>query len=149
MRYPRYMSAPTYRLATHADIPALMSIRNNVKENALTSLVLTEADYEQAMFDDGRAWVGEVDGEVVGFSCGRVDPGDIWALFVRQTHEGRGMGNALMQHVETWMFDQGLDSIWLVTAPGTRAERLYRRRGWAFVGTQPSGEAKFVLRRPA
>jgi hypothetical protein len=44
-------------------------------------------------------------------------------LFLRQTHEGRGIGNALLALVEQWMFDQGQRQIWLVTSPGTRAER--------------------------
>ncbi|MGB1013771.1 MAG: GNAT family N-acetyltransferase, partial [Nannocystaceae bacterium] len=129
----------TYRVATVADIPAMMTIRNNVRENPLVHIVLTTEDYTRAMTIDGRAWVCEHDSEVVGFSCGRRVQGDIWALFVRETHEGRGIGSRLMELVESWMFGEGLDELWLVTAPGTRAERLYRSRGWVSQGLQPSG----------
>lgn len=129
------------------DIPAMMSIRNGVRENALVSTVVSEDDYTQAMTVDGRAWVCEVDGEVAGFACGRVGQGDIWALFVHESYEGRGIGRALLEIVERWMFGEGLPLIWLVTAPGTRAERLYRHCGWTDEGAQPSGEIRFV-RRP-
>jgi GNAT superfamily N-acetyltransferase len=137
--------SPNYRPARVEDIPTLMSIRNSVRENALVSTVLTEDDYVRAMTTDGRAWVCEVDEEIVGFACGRTVQGDIWALFLRQTHEGRGIGNALMEIVERWMFEEGLDEIWLVTSPDTRAERLYRRRGWVKRGMKPTGEAEYVL----
>lgn len=131
------------------DIDAMMSIRNNVQENVLVNTVVEHEHYVQAMTTQGKAWVCEVDGVVVGFSCGRPEPGDIWALFVRQTHEGRGIGNKLMDRVEAWMFEQGVEEIWLRTEPGTRAERLYAHRGWRALGLQSSGEVEFRLARPA
>jgi len=137
----------SYRAATVDDIPAMTMIRNNVRENPLVHTVLSKEDYTRAITIDGRAWVCEHNREVVGFSCGRQVQGDIWALFVRETHEGRGIGSRLMALVESWMFEQGLDELWLVTAPGTRAERLYRRRGWASQGLKPSGEIEFRLAR--
>jgi GNAT superfamily N-acetyltransferase len=96
---------------------------------------------------DGRAWLCEVDGEVVGFSCGRPDPGDIWALFLRESHERRGIGSRLLGLVEDWMFGEGIEYIRLVTEPGTRAERLYQRRGWLKHGDKNTGEAEYRLTR--
>lgn len=136
-----------YRVATVDDIADLIAIRNAVRENALVSTVLTADDYARAMTVEGRAWLCEADGETVGFACGRLVQGDIWALFMRESHEGRGIGSALMDLVEAWMFEQGIEQIWLTTSPGTRAERLYRRRGWVQRGMKPSGEAEYVLRR--
>lgn len=147
MTQPRKQPGPRYRSAREGDIAALMEIRNTVRENALVSTVLTHADYLQAMFSDGQAWVCEVDDELIGFSCARRRQGDIWALFLRQSHEGRGIGSALLERAETWMFEQGLERIWLVTAPGTRAERLYRRRGWVEQGLKPTGDLEFILDR--
>jgi len=138
---------PTYRPARAEDIPDLVSIRNSVRENRLVHTVLTTDDYVQAMTEDGRAWVCEIAGKVVGFACGRLVQGDIWALFVREAHEGRGIGTALMDIVERWMFEQGPDEIWLVTAPDTRAERLYQRRGWTKRQMKATGEAEYVLGR--
>jgi GNAT superfamily N-acetyltransferase len=136
------------RAAELADIPAMKTIRDGVRENALVSLQIDEADYIQAMTVDGRAWVA-VDGEsVLGFACGRLAQADIWALFLDAGAEGRGIGNALMDVVELWMFARGLARIELTTEPGTRAERLYRRRGWTLIGTTKGGELHFVLSRP-
>jgi GNAT superfamily N-acetyltransferase len=134
-----------YRPARVEDIPDLMSIRNSVRENALVSTVLGVDDYMQAITADGRAWVCEIEGEIVGFTCGRLVQGDIWALFIREAHEGQGIGNALMDIVERWMFEAGTDEISLVTSPGTRAERLYRRRGWIDRGMTSTGEVHFLL----
>lgn len=137
----------TIRVATVADIAAMKNIRDHVRENALVSSTIEHADYVQAITVDGRAWV-YVDGDVVvGFVCGRLAQRDIWALFVSESHERRGIGNELMATVETWMFDEGIDAIVLATEPGTRAERLYRRRGWRCEGTTTTGELRFSLRR--
>ena len=125
----------------------MKEIRDNVRENALISAVIEHPDYEQAISIDGRAWVCIDGGVVVGFVCGRLAQRDIWALFVRQSHERRGIGDALMAVVEEWMFDQGVDCIVLTTEPGTRAENLYRRRGWQCDGTTATGELRFSRRR--
>ncbi len=138
-----------YRLAELDDIPALMLIRNSVRENRLVTKSIGHEEYVTALTVDGRAWLCESDGEVVGFVCGRLKQADIWALFLKQEYERRGIGSELMALVERWMFSNDLPSIVLTTAPGTRAERLYLRRGWIRVGTEPSGEAMFRLDRPA
>ena len=139
--------AGTIRVATTADVIAMKDIRDNVRENALVSTRIEHPDYVQAITVDGRAWVYVDDGDIVGFVCGRLVQRDIWALFVRGSHEGLGIGNALMATVEAWMFEQGIDCIALTTAPGTRAERLYRRRGWQYDGTTASGELRFSRQR--
>ena len=135
------------RLATIDDIAAMKHIRDHVRENALVSGAIEHPDYVQATTVDGRAWVFVDGGTVVGFVCGRLVQRDIWALFLRASHERRGIGDALMATVETWMFEQGVDCITLTTESGTRAERLYRRRGWQHDGTTASGELRFSLRR--
>ena len=139
----------SFRPATIADIPALVSIRMSVRENMLVHAVITEDDYAQAITVDGRAWVCEVDSTVVGFACGRLTQGDIWALFVREAFEGQGIGSALLARVTDWMFAAGQAEIWLTTAPGTRADRLYRHLGWTQVGTTATAETKLELRRPS
>jgi GNAT superfamily N-acetyltransferase len=136
------------RAATVADIAEMKVIRDNVRENALVSTSIEHPDYVQAITVDGRAWVYVADGAVVGFVCGRLAQRDIWALFLRESHERRGIGNALMATVEAWMFDQGVECIGLTTEHGTRAERLYRRRNWRCDGTTASGELRFSLRQP-
>ena len=135
------------RIATVADVPAMKHIRDNVRENALVSGRIEEADYEQAITVDGRAWVAVDDDVVVGFACGRLVQRDIWALFLRESHERRGIGNALLATVEAWMFGEGVERIVLTTEPGTRAEKLYRRRNWQCDGANAAGELQFSLQR--
>lgn len=135
------------RVATVDDIAAMKAIRDNVRENALVGQSIERVDYVQAITIDGRAWVSHDEGAIVGFVCGRLAQRDIWALFVRESHERRGIGDALMATVEAWMFEQGVDCIVLTTEPGTRAERLYRRRGWRCEGVTASSELRFSLRR--
>jgi ribosomal protein S18 acetylase RimI-like enzyme len=135
-----------YRPAQLADIPALVEIRDAAKENRLVQLRIGQQDYVQALTADGRAFVCEADGRVVGFVCGRPTKKDVWALFVLPEYEGRGIGSRLMDLIEAWMFEQGLEAIFLSTAPGTRAERLYQFRGWQAEG--PAGaERTFRLSR--
>jgi GNAT superfamily N-acetyltransferase len=134
-----------YRPAQLADIPVLMEIRENVRENRLVNLRLGPEAYVQALTSEGRSWVCEDEARVVGFVCGRPAKKDIWALFVRPEAEGRGIGSALMTLIETWMFAQGLDVITLTTAPGTRAERLYQSRGWEAVGHAGAVEQTYRL----
>jgi GNAT superfamily N-acetyltransferase len=136
-----------YRSAELADIPFLRRIRDSAVENRLVNLRLSYEDYLQGLFVDGRTWLCEHDGQVVGFVCGRPAKKDIWALFLLRPYEGKGIGNALMAMVEEWMFQQELDEVFLTTAPGTRAERLYQRRGWQPVGVL-GGEVQYRLPRP-
>ena len=48
-----------------------------------------------------------------------------------------------------WLFDEGLDSIWLSTGAGTRAQRFYERAGWNFSRQLDDGERFYELHRNA
>jgi GNAT superfamily N-acetyltransferase len=138
-----------YRPAQLSDIPALAEIRASVRENRLVNLRLDSEDYVRALTTEGRGWVAEAeDGHILGFVVGRPARQDIWALFVRPEAEGQGLGTALMVLVETWMFAQGLTTLVLTTAPGTRAERLYQRRGWTKDGPPGPSEQAYRLTGP-
>lgn len=138
------------RPAILEDIPALKIIRDTVRENALVTLRIEHEDYVKAFTLEGHAWTcdakGVEDVEPVGFVCVRPAHRDVWALFVRADFEGRGIGNALMDIGEQWMFAHDVDEIHLSTEAGTRAERLYTRRGWQRQGVV-RGEVVFTLRR--
>jgi len=139
----------TFREAQLADIPQMKFIRDNVTENTLVTIQINGPDYEKAMFEDGKAWVCLNDSAVIGFSCGRLKQKDVWALFIDQRYEGQGIGHQLMQLLEDWMFASGCQEIVLSTEAGTRAEYLYRRRGWEDMGLLPSKEIQFRLRSKA
>ena len=131
------------RQACREDIPAMHAVRMAVRENALRSAAVTESSYVPAIEETGRGWVVEVHGEVVAFAVGNKVTGNIWALFVRPEHEGRGYGQRLHEVMLSWLFSQGVERAWLSTDPGTRAQRFYERAGWQYVGVLPSGEAAY------
>jgi GNAT superfamily N-acetyltransferase len=120
-----------------------------VRENRLTSTVLTEADYLRAVEPPCRTWVVEADGAVVAFAAADAATGNIWALFVDPRHEGCGYGRRLHDAMVAWLWDEGVERAWLTTTPGTRAHRFYVAAGWTLAGPASAGEIRFELTRPA
>lgn len=137
-----------FREARREDIPQMKLIRDNVRENRLVTRTIEIPDYEVALFNDGKGWVCTDNNEVIGFSCGRLKQKDVWALFIDHKYEGRGVGFQLMSLLEDWLFKSGCDEIKLTTDMGTRAEKLYRRRGWQYCGIVSGREIEFRLSRP-
>jgi GNAT superfamily N-acetyltransferase len=84
-------------------------------------------------------------GKISGFSAGDPRDGTLFALFVDPNWEGRGIGQVLLPLACATLRQAGHKRITLGTEPGTRAERFYRRNGWAFVGNKPNGEILFRL----
>jgi GNAT superfamily N-acetyltransferase len=134
------------RLATIADIESMHRVRLAVSENRLRdpSRVLPE-DYRRMLESDGRGWVYEVNGDVVGFGVADRVRRNIWALFVAPGYERRGIGRSLHDTMVEWLFRIAPDSIWLTTEPGTRAERFYAAAGWRRVQVERNGEVRFEL----
>ena len=137
------------RTAVASDIAGMHRVRLAVRENRLTSSVITEKHYIPFIEEVGRSWVAVEDGVVLGFAAGHKTTGNIWALFVDPAQEGRGLGVALHAAMVSWLFEQGLPRLWLGTEPGTRAQRFYEAAGWSFVRLSPDGEALYALRAPA
>ena len=133
------------RQATRADIAGTHRVRHSVRENKLTSTVITEGDYIREIEITGRGWVVESEGRIVAFAIGNATTGNIWALFVDPEHEGRGHGRKLHDVMVEWLWSQGLKRLWLTTSPATRAERFYRAAGWCEVRGTENGEIRFEL----
>lgn len=123
-------------------------VRLAVRENRLTSTVITERDYIPAIESTGRGWVVECSGRIVAFAVGNATTGNIWALFVDPDHEGRGHGRRLHDEMVGWLWSQGLSCLWLTTTAATRAERFYRTAGWREAGCTEEHELRFELARP-
>ena len=137
------------RKARVGDVPAMNHLRLQVRENVLSDPCrITEAMTRQAITAEGRGWVWEENGEILGFSIARDADPSIWALFVLPGHEGRGIGGALHDAAVDWLWSRGAARIWLSTDPATRAERFYRDRGWRETAVLPSGEVRLELVRP-
>jgi hypothetical protein len=45
-----------------------------------------------------------------------------------------------------WYFSRKETTVWLGTAPDTRAEIFYRKKGWTATGIHGKGEIKFEMK---
>jgi len=135
-----------FREATITDIPQIQIVRNSVKENQLSNPALvSDKDCEEFITIRGKGWVCEVDNKIVGFSVADLKENNIWALFIHPEYEGMGIGKRLHQLMLNWYFGQTQKTVWLGTAPNTRAEEFYKKAGWNVVGTHGKGETKFEM----
>ncbi|MND60092.1 putative acetyltransferase [compost metagenome] len=107
--------------------------------------MITAADYELYMTQKGKGWVYETEEGILGFSIVDLEDKSVWALFVKPGHEGKSIGKTLHKVMLAWYFDQTKDTIWLSTAPKSRAEQFYRMQGWKEVGVERNGDLKFEL----
>jgi ribosomal protein S18 acetylase RimI-like enzyme len=135
-----------FREALITDIPQMSVVRLAVKENALSNPgKITEQDYEEHLSKRGKGWVCEENGKVVGFAIGDLEKHNIWALFVQPEYEGQGIGRDLLISLLDWYYGETRETIWLSTAPDTRAADFYRSFGFKETGKLPNGELKFEL----
>ncbi|SEW18673.1 Ribosomal protein S18 acetylase RimI [Chryseobacterium wanjuense] len=134
------------REARLEDIPQIQKVRNSVKENTLSDPnLVTDKDCEEFLFERGKGWVYEIDDQIVGFSIVDLKEKNIWALFLDPGFEKQGIGRKLHDTMLDWYFEQTKETVWLGTAPKTRAENFYRKSGWKETGTHGKGEIKFEM----
>ena len=135
-----------FREAQVQDIKQLQAVRHLVKENVLSNPALvTDKDCEEFITIRGKGWVCEMDNRIVGFAIADLKEHNIWALFIQPEYEGKGIGKELHNRMMNWYFDQTTTTVWLGTAPGTRAEIFYAKMGWRAVGIANKGEVKFEM----
>src|SRR5215470_15877005 len=135
-----------FRKANIDDIPQLQRVRHSVKENTLSDpRLVTDADCENYLSNRGKGWVCEIKGHIVGFAIADLQDNNVWALFIDPDFEGHGIGRRLHDEMIDWYFTQTEKTIWLGTAPNTRAEKFYRRAGWREIGKHGKGEVKFDM----
>jgi len=140
--------AELIRQAVASDVAEMHRVRMSVMENRLVSRKLSERDYLVEIETQGRGWVIESKGSIVAFAVGNAANGSIWALFVEPGQEGKGYGRRLHDTMVDWLWEQGLDRLWLTTDSGTRASRFYEKSGWRRVDESTEGELRYELRRP-
>ena len=135
-----------FREAQIGDILQIQFVRNSVQENTLSDPALVpDNDVEDYIIRRGKGWVCEMDNRIVGFSIVSVLDNNVWALFIQPGYDKQGIGRRLHDDLMNWYFSRTSETIWLGTAPGTRAEQFYRRAGWKEVGTHGKGEIKFEM----
>ena len=134
------------REAVIEDIPQIQVVRNAVKENRLSDPALVhDKDVEDYITRRGKGWVCEMGKRIVGFAIVSVTDRNVWALFIEPGHEKKGIGRLLHDEMMNWYFGQTTQTIWLGTAPGTRAASFYRKAGWRETGLHGKGEIKFEM----
>ncbi len=134
------------REAVLNDIESMQSIRNSVRENALSDPSrVTYKDYESYLLNRGKGWVCEKEGLITGFAVIDVVDFNVWALFVDPRFEKLGIGKHLHDRMLDWYFQKFTHTLWLSTAPHTRAERFYRNAGWEEKGMHGKGEIRFEM----
>jgi len=134
------------REAVTADIPQIQVVRNLVKENPLPDpSLVSDADCKDYLTNRGKGWVCEMGNRIVGFSIISVKDNNVWALFIQPGYERQGIGRLLHDRMMNWYFTQTTETVWLGTAPGTRAEKFYEAAGWTKTGIRPNGEVRFEM----
>lgn len=137
-----------FREALVLDIPQIQIVRNSVKENMLSNPdLVSDKDCEEFLSVRGKGWVCEVKDKIVGFSIADLKDNNVWALFVHPEFERQGIGRKLQQLMLDWYFSMQKDTIWLGTAPATRAENFYLSSGWTRTGLHGKNELKFEMKK--
>jgi GNAT superfamily N-acetyltransferase len=135
-----------FREAILNDIPQIQEVRHSVKENRLSDPgLVTDRDCAVYISKKGKGWVCLSQHVIVGFAVADLTDHNIWALFVRPDFEKQGIGRGLHGLMMDWYFSQTRQTVWLGTAPGTRADFFYRRAGWKEIGIHGKGEIKFEM----
>jgi GNAT superfamily N-acetyltransferase len=143
-----------FRSASPADVPGMFAVRTAVDENRLTAAQLTRRGITQAsvvrsLTSGCHAWVAEYGGRIVAFAIADQEYASLFALFVLPRYQGIGLGSRLLELATEWLWDCGMDAIWLATGPGTRAVKFYQRRGWIITATESNGDLRLERRRDA
>ena len=136
------------RRAIRDDVPRIMDIRAGVRENRLRDPSLVTVEDVCWYVDNPGLFVWVENSKIVGFSAADPRSGSIFALFVEEAYEGRGIGQALFQRAVEVLNDAGCLRMWLTTWPGTRAERFYRRAGWRVTGIKDGNLVFGKARQP-
>ena len=135
-----------FREALLTDIPQLLAVQLAVKENSPSNdALITEQDYVDHLSAHGKGWVCEIDEKIIGFAIGDLEKKNVWALFVQPGYEEKGIGRELLILLLDWYYSNTNETIWLSTAPDTRAANFYRSFGWKEAGLLSNGELRFEL----
>lgn len=138
------------RTAAHDDVKAMFEVRTSVRENhmsleELADIGITPETLPEMLSGTGRGWVALDHGILVAFAMAEASEATVFAIFVRASHENRGLDRLLMNEAEKWLYSEGCAEIWLLTDPNpeVRANGFYRHLGWVDDGIQEDGQVRF------
>lgn len=122
------------RTAQLSDIDGMFDVRTSVTENHLSreemrQMGITESVVGDMIEKDRCAWVATENDKIIGFSMILPDEGCLFAAFVLQKYEGRGVGRRLVALAEQELFKHH-ETAWLETDKNSRAANFYMQLGW-------------------
>jgi GNAT superfamily N-acetyltransferase len=106
-----------------------------------------EQQWSDALAAGGSClFVAEVELQIVGFAAGgpnredRADeyPGELWAIYLLQARQGRGLGRTLFEAVRAWLHARELEPFLLWAVADNPACGFYERLGGTRIVTQPA-----------
>ena len=120
-------------LYTPADLQAFLDESHS---QAAYAKVLADPDY--------ALWIAERDGQAIGYAqagrCGlphadvKPEDGELKRLYLLQSAQNGGVGNALFQQALAWLERDGPRTLWIgVWSENFGAQRFYERHGFGFV----------------
>ncbi len=141
------------RVATLDDIDTLFAIRTAVVQNHLSveqmaDLGITPQVLAASISAAPCAWIAEVNGQAAAFAMVDLAEGEVFAMFVRPTHENLGLGRQLMAVAENALFERH-DTLFLITdgRDEIRANGFYQRLGWSLAGQAEGDDVRYEKRR--
>lgn len=147
------------RLATLDDIAACVALRGQTRENAISASRLAAMGITvESWANDVRsgALTGHVctdpESTIVGYCFGDNASGEVVVLALLPSHECRGIGQRLLQHVVRHLAEAGHPRLFLGCDPdpAKRSHGFYRHLGWVSTGSfDPAGDEILELFVPS
>jgi len=137
-----YHNSISYRRTLSSDFQKCIEVRSKTRQNPASAELLAEygitAETQGPLFDTESVvgFVAESENEIVGFCSGRTETGEVLVLALLPDFENLGIGKILLQLVVDYLYDSGIEKLWLAASPDPeiRAHGFYRHLGWKFCG---------------
>lgn len=123
----------TVRNMTQEDIPFLVKLEQEIFSDAWTELSLANTLH----YRPDTSFVAELDGKTAGylFFMAAADEGELLRIGVSPEYRRQGIGRQLMEHMDHFVLDNGIYSVWLeVRESNEPARTLYEQSGFAVQG---------------
>ncbi|MGV3642244.1 MAG: GNAT family N-acetyltransferase [Adhaeribacter sp.] len=119
-----------FREAKSQDIEKMHAIRLADTESHPQDPHLQQpADFHR-LLENGKGWVCEVDGDLLGFALADLSQARVEALFVRPGVESDFICRMLHDMMTSWCFARGVPRLLLGSQPPLRAQAFYLKAGW-------------------
>lgn len=126
------------RRAEESDIGEIVDICTTAKENTFNTPELPPRDLAD-IIKEGGSFVCCEGRKIIGVGLAE-DNGFVFALYVRPEWDNKGIGKKLLNTMLYWIHEKGVSQAFLVTAPGTKADKFYEKHGWVRGNINTDGE---------